>query len=131
MVKVRLGLTTRVKIIRKHTTDSAYGSLQNIINYNRLRGSVTILTKTYYSVIKYASKILRTPTLCVPANSSGIFQVILESVVRAFYTAIRQYVDKYAKTSHTPILLSVCFISNSIDTTSSAAAFFRRTVRHR
>jgi len=33
MVKVRLGLTTRVRIIRKHTTDSAYGSKQNIINY--------------------------------------------------------------------------------------------------
>jgi len=41
----------------------------------------TILTKTYYSVIKYASEILRIPTLCLPAISSGIFQVKLESVV--------------------------------------------------
>jgi len=33
----------------------------------------TILTRAYYSVIKYASEILRIPTLCIPAISSGIF----------------------------------------------------------
>jgi len=33
----------------------------------------TVLTKTYYSVIKYTSEILRIPTLCLPAISSGIF----------------------------------------------------------
>jgi len=41
----------------------------------------TVLTKTYYSVIKYASKILPLSTLCLLAISSGIFQVKLESVV--------------------------------------------------
>jgi len=72
----------------------------------------TILTKTYYSVIKYASEILRIPTLCIPAISSGIFQVKLKSVVRAFYMAVTQYVDEYSRTSHTPILQSIRFISN-------------------
>jgi len=44
----------------------------------------TVLTKTYYSVKKYASEILRISKLCLPAISSGIFQVKLESVVQAF-----------------------------------------------
>jgi len=85
----------------------------------------TILTRTYYSVIKYASEILRIPTLCFPAISSGIFQVKLESVVRAFYTALKQYVDEYARTSHTPILQSIRFVSNCIGTTAAVAAHFQ------
>jgi len=86
----------------------------------------TILTKTYYSVMKYASEILRIPTLCLPAISSGIFKVKLESVSRAFYTALKQYVDEYAQTSHTPILQSVRFVSNSLDTTAAAATLFQQ-----
>jgi len=85
----------------------------------------TILTKTYYSVIKYASEILRIPTVCLPAISSGIFQVKLESVVCAFYTALKQYVDEYARTSHTPILRSVRFVSDCIETTAAAAVLFQ------
>jgi len=85
----------------------------------------TILTKTYYSVIKYASEILRIPKLCLPAISSGIFQVKLESVVRAFYTAVKQYVDEHAQTSHTPILQNIRFVCNSLDTTASAAALLQ------
>jgi len=38
IIKVRLSLTTRVRIIRKHITDNAYGSKQNIINYRPLWG---------------------------------------------------------------------------------------------
>jgi len=38
----------------------------------------TVLTKTYYNTIKYASEILHIPTLCIPAISSGIFHVKLE-----------------------------------------------------
>jgi len=82
--------------------------------------------------MKYASEILRIPMLCLPAIRSGIYQVKLESVVRAFYTALKQYVDEYAKKSHTPILESVRFVSNSIDTTTSAAVLFQElyTIDH-
>jgi len=85
----------------------------------------TVLTGTYYSVIKYASEILRIPTLCLPAISNGIFQVKLESVVRAFYTALKQYTDEYTQTSHTPILQSVRFISNSLTAATTAAHLFQ------
>jgi len=84
----------------------------------------TIMTKTYYSVIKYASEILRVPTLCLPPISSRIYQVKLESVVRAFYTPLKQYVDEYARTSHTPIIQSIRLVSHSRDTTALAAALF-------
>jgi len=84
-----------------------------------------IITKTYYSVIKYASEILRIPTLCIPAISSGIYQVKLESVVRAFYTAVKQYVNEYARTSHTPILQSIRFISNCVGTAAAVATLFQ------
>jgi len=60
----------------------------------------TVLTRTYYSVIKYASEILRIPTICLPAISSGIFQVKLKCVVIAFYNALKQYIDEYSRTSH-------------------------------
>jgi len=50
----------------------------------------TVLTATYYNMIKYASEMLRISTLSLPAISGGIFQVKLESVVPAFYTAIKQ-----------------------------------------
>jgi len=63
-----------------------------------------VLTMTYYNTIKYASEILRISNLCLLAISSGIFQVILESGVLAFYTALKQYTDEYRRTSHTPIL---------------------------
>jgi len=76
-------------------------------------------------VIKYASDILRIPTLCIPAISSGIYQVKLESVVRAFYTAVKQYVDEYSRTSHTPILQSIRFISNCVETTAAVASLFQ------
>jgi len=85
----------------------------------------TVLTKTYYSEIKYASEILRIPTLSLPAISSGIFQVKLESVVLAFYTALKQYTDDYSRTSHTPILHSVRFVINSQSTTVTAASIFQ------
>jgi len=84
-----------------------------------------ILTKTYYSVIKYASEILRIPRLCIPAISSGIYQVTLESVVRAFYTDVKQYVDEFARTSHTSILQSIQFISNCVGTAAATATLFQ------
>jgi len=40
-------------------------------------------TTTFYNNFKYASEKLRIPNLCLPAISSGIFQVKRESVVRA------------------------------------------------
>jgi len=95
------------------------------VDYGDKKELQTILNKTYYSVIKYASEILRIPTLCLPAISSGIFNVKLDSAVRAFYTALKQYVDEYARTSHTPILQSIRFVSNSLDMTAAAATLFQ------
>jgi len=43
-----------------------------------------VLKTTYYNTIKYVSETIRIPHLCLPAISSGIFQVKLESVVLAF-----------------------------------------------
>jgi len=80
-----------------------------------------ILTTTYHSVINYAS----IPTLCLPPISSGLFHVTLERVVRAFYTAVNQYVDVYTRTSHTPILQSIQFISNCAGTTATVAGLFQ------
>jgi len=76
-------------------------------------------------VIKYTSEILCIPTLCLPTISSGIFQVKLEGVVLAFYTALKQYTDEYSRTSHTPILQSVRFINNCQSTTETAAHLFQ------
>jgi len=55
----------------------------------------TVLTKTYYNVIKYSSETLRISTLALPAISGGIFHVKLESVIKALYTALKQYTDEY------------------------------------
>jgi len=63
--------------------------------------------------------------LCLPAISSGIFQVSLESVVLAFYTALTLYRDEYSRTSHTPILQSVRLINNCPDTTATTARLFQ------
>jgi len=63
--------------------------------------------------------------LCLPAISSGIFKVTLESVVSAFYTALTLYTDEYSRTSHTPILQSVCLINICSDQTATTAQLFR------
>jgi len=95
------------------------------VNYSDKNELQSILTTTYHSVIKYASEVLRIPTLCLPPISSGIFHVSLELVVRAFYTAINQYVDGYTRTSHTPILQNIQFISNCAETTATVAGLFQ------
>jgi len=95
------------------------------VDYGDKEELQTILTRTYHSVIKYASETLRIPTVCIPPISSGIFHVLLSSVVRAFYTAVNQYVDGYARTSHTRILQSIQFISNRVATTAVAASLFQ------
>jgi len=43
------------------------------VDYGDKEELQTILTRTYHGVIKYASEILRIPTLCIPPISSGIF----------------------------------------------------------
>jgi len=53
-------------------------------DYSDKQELLTTLTATYYKVIKYASEVLRTPTLCLPPISSGIFHVPLEHVTQAF-----------------------------------------------
>jgi len=83
------------------------------------------LTTTFYNTLKYASETLRIPDLCLSAISSGIFKVTLESVVRAFYTALTLYTDEYSRTSHTPILQSVCLINICADQTATTAQLFR------
>jgi len=85
----------------------------------------TVLTRTYHSVITYASEILRISQVCIPPISSGIFHVPLESVVQAFYTAVTQFVDAYSGTAHTPILQSILFISNCGGTTAAVASLFQ------
>jgi len=82
-------------------------------------------TATFYNTLKYASETLRIPNLCLPAISSGIFKVTLESVVRAFYTALTLYTDGYSKTSHTPILQSVRLINICSDKTATTALLFQ------
>jgi len=94
------------------------------VDYNDKDELQTVLTKTYYNVIKYAGETLRISTLSLPAISCGIFQVKLESVVQAFYTALMQYTDEYGQTSHTPILQSVHFVNNSHAITTTAAFLF-------
>jgi len=83
------------------------------------------LTTTYYNTLKYASETLRIPNLCLPAISSGIFQVKLESVVFAFYTALTLYTDEYSRTSHTTILQNVRLINNCQATTATTARLFQ------
>jgi len=56
MVSVCLGLTTRVRIIRKHTTDSTYGSKHNIVNYRPPRGLNANCKQRY--IIRYNNSLL-------------------------------------------------------------------------
>jgi len=83
------------------------------VDYSYKNKLLQVLTSIYYKLIKYTSEILRVPTTAVPAISGGIFQVKLESVVKAFYTALKQCTDEYSQTSHTPILQSVNFVNIS------------------
>jgi len=39
--------------------------------------------------------------------------------------AVTQYVDEYSRTSHTPILQSIGFISNCVGTTEAVASLFQ------
>jgi len=84
-----------------------------------------VLTKTYYNVIKYSSETLRISILALPAISGGIFHVKLESVIKALYTALKQYTDEYKKMLHTPILKSVHLVNNSHAMTTTAAYLFQ------
>jgi len=85
---------------------------------------LTVLTDTFHNVIQYASETLRDPQLCIPAISSGIFQVPLVCVVQAFHAAITRYTHGYSQTSHTPILQCVRLINNSQAETETAAQIF-------
>jgi len=54
-----------------------------------------------------------------------IYKVKLESVIKALYTALKQFTDDYKKTSHTPILQTVYMVNNSHTMTSTAAYKFQ------
>jgi len=96
------------------------------IDYSDKDELLKVRTSTHYNVIKYSCEILRLPTLAVPAISGGIFQVKLENVGKAFYTALKQYTDEYGQTSHTPILQRVPFVHNSHAITTTAAYLFKK-----
>jgi len=57
--------------------------------------------------------------------SGGILYVKLESVIKALYTALKQYADEYQKTSHTPIVKSVYLVNNSHAITTTTAYIFQ------
>jgi len=91
------------------------------VDYTDKKELQIAFTTMFYNTFKYASEKLRIPNLCLLAISSGIFQVKLESMVLAFYTALTLYTDEYSKTSHTPILQSVRLINLCQDTTATTA----------